>query len=236
MARPADPNARAALVKSARIAFAEHGLLAARIEDITHACGLSKGAFYLHFESKEALFQEVVDGLQRAMEHLIASRMEILQRTVDAGRFDAMIELEPDLDVQLLELLWEYRDVIAVLMRGSQGTRFQTLIWEMVDGEVRRAAEQHRSLQGTPFCRSDVPPEVFGTVIVGTYLLLGQQMVGAKEKPDFRSMAQAVRRLIHEGSIGRVESPQRAPASRPDRRAAPRARNRKTPSRVGRKS
>src|SRR5437762_13262923 len=61
MARPADPNAKEALVTAARAEFARKGLRGARVEDITSACGLSKGAFYLHFESKEALFGELVE-------------------------------------------------------------------------------------------------------------------------------------------------------------------------------
>src|SRR5712671_909014 len=62
MARPADPNAKEALVAAARAEFGRRGLRGARIEDITAACGLSKGAFYLHFESKEALFQQLVEA------------------------------------------------------------------------------------------------------------------------------------------------------------------------------
>src|SRR3954470_16941147 len=62
MARPADPNAKEALVAAARAEFVRRGLRGARIEDITAACNLSKGSFYLHFESKEALFKTLVDG------------------------------------------------------------------------------------------------------------------------------------------------------------------------------
>src|SRR5436305_9426982 len=61
MPRLADPNAKHSLVAAARAEFAKKGLRGARIEDITSACGLSKGAFYLHFESKEALFGELVE-------------------------------------------------------------------------------------------------------------------------------------------------------------------------------
>src|SRR5712692_9542285 len=61
MARHADPNAKDALIAAARREFARRGLRGARIEDITAACGLSKGAFYLHFPSKEALFGELVE-------------------------------------------------------------------------------------------------------------------------------------------------------------------------------
>jgi len=61
MARHADPNARDGLIAAARAEFARRGLRGARIEDITAASGLSKGAFYLHFPSKEALFGELVE-------------------------------------------------------------------------------------------------------------------------------------------------------------------------------
>src|ERR1700760_4115412 len=67
MPRHADPNAKDALVAAARAEFARKGLRGARIEDITAACGLSKGAFYLHYDSKEALFGELVEGFLGVM-------------------------------------------------------------------------------------------------------------------------------------------------------------------------
>src|SRR5213082_118821 len=73
MPRHPDPNAKEALVAAARTEFARRGLRGARIEDITAASGLSKGAFYLHFESKEALFGELVQAFHAELA-LIADR------------------------------------------------------------------------------------------------------------------------------------------------------------------
>src|SRR5687767_5530925 len=74
MARPADPHARRSLVTAARRAFAKSGIVGARIEDITAACGLSKGAFYLHFKSKEQLFGELVAQFRAEMDALLDQR------------------------------------------------------------------------------------------------------------------------------------------------------------------
>ena len=60
MARKADSQAREALIAAARREFLRSGLAKARVEDITAAVGLSKGAFYLHFPSKESLFTQLV--------------------------------------------------------------------------------------------------------------------------------------------------------------------------------
>jgi AcrR family transcriptional regulator len=49
--------------------FSTYGLKKTNVEDITKACGISKGAFYLFYESKEHLFMdllEVSDQLSKA--------------------------------------------------------------------------------------------------------------------------------------------------------------------------
>src|SRR5215210_765850 len=62
MPRPADRRAKIDLLRAAEAAFTEHGLAAAKVEDITARAGVSKGAFYLHFESKEDCFRQIIEG------------------------------------------------------------------------------------------------------------------------------------------------------------------------------
>jgi len=56
---PKGVQTRARLVDAAMQVFAENSLLDARISDIAQRAGLSYGAFYHYFESKEELFREV---------------------------------------------------------------------------------------------------------------------------------------------------------------------------------
>src|SRR5438105_6473105 len=116
MARPADPNAREALIAAARAEFARRGLRGARIEDITAACGLSKGAFYLHFESKEALFALLVGGFigeikgcsdERAaqMQSFLAQHGQLTPNDfqLQTDKFRAWDEQELGMDLRTLE-------------------------------------------------------------------------------------------------------------------------------------
>jgi len=45
----------------ARDVFAKRGYHAAKIEDIVAAAGVARGTFYLYFEDKRAIFEEIVD-------------------------------------------------------------------------------------------------------------------------------------------------------------------------------
>src|SRR4051794_17847125 len=122
MARPADPHARAALIAAARAEFVKKGLRGARIEDITAACGLSKGAFYLHFSSKEALFGEVVGEFKQIMDRLTERRLESVERffaehgpleardvAERSERYERLVAMHTEADLGTLELMWAYR-------------------------------------------------------------------------------------------------------------------------------
>lgn len=50
----------AEIVQAALIVFAEKGFAAAKLEDIAKRAGVSKGAIYLYFETKEDIFRAVV--------------------------------------------------------------------------------------------------------------------------------------------------------------------------------
>ena len=51
----------AEIVSAALAVFAEKGFAAARLDEIAKRAGVSKGALYLYFETKEELFRAVVD-------------------------------------------------------------------------------------------------------------------------------------------------------------------------------
>lgn len=231
MPRHADPNAKDALVAAARAEFARRGVRGARIEDITAACGLSKGAFYLHYESKEALFGELVHGFLHELhrtaerrradmgkflaEHGAVSRRDVEERN---QRYQLLLALETAEDLRVLEHMWSFRDVVGVLVRGSQGTRFEGAIWEFTDGEIDRCKETFARFQGDRTCRSDIPTEVFGSMIVGTYVLLAMRMSRMTAKPDLHEWARSLHTLIREGSAP-VESPPEKPG-KPARRVS----------------
>jgi hypothetical protein len=116
-------------------------------------------------------------------------------------KFVRMLELERALDLEVLEVMWTYRDVMGVLIGGSQGTPFEQVIWTITDREVQRIAGEFGSEQRKGACRTDVAPELFGSLIVGTYLLLAQRMIALQEKPDLAAWAVGIQKLVREGSL-----------------------------------
>ena len=84
-ARRRRPEARPDEILDAALAvFSEKGFAAARMEDVAKRAGLSKGAVYLYFDSKEAVFEALV---RRFAETVVGAA---------AKRFAAMGEDDPE--------------------------------------------------------------------------------------------------------------------------------------------
>lgn len=66
---------RVQILQAARDCFAERGYAVTRVEEIAKAAGLSKGGLYVHFASKEAIFEALHDDeVERAREALALIR------------------------------------------------------------------------------------------------------------------------------------------------------------------
>lgn len=207
MARKADPDARRKLLDAAREAFAVHGVAGARIEDIAHAAGLSKGSFYLHFDSKEAAFDELVSGLFAVMQDIqvqrhdacneLAASIGVLtaeDRATDSPRRRAWAEVEHLWSVRTLEALWRHRDVVRAVLYHAPDVldRFGELIHQLVAGQLQAAAE----LGGL---RADLDLPLVSDLILGAWLQLSRRLLRSPRKPDFDAWARTIDVFTSEG-------------------------------------
>ena len=64
---------RRALLDAARAAFAEHGFTGTGREQVAAAAGVTRGALYHHFGTKEGLFRAVVEELESGLAEQVAA-------------------------------------------------------------------------------------------------------------------------------------------------------------------
>src|SRR6187549_300130 len=120
MPRPSDPHARARLLDAARAIFSERGLDRAKVEDITTRAQLSKGAFYLHFASKEEAFRELLASVVSHLEHLLDDSSE-MQLATQPGECSLAVYLEDchARNLQIYEFIWVNRALMSMVLDGG---------------------------------------------------------------------------------------------------------------------
>jgi AcrR family transcriptional regulator len=154
-------HSRRAILDAALPVFRAHGYAAASLNQIIEASGLTKGGFYFHFPSKQALALAVLEDHQRraleevrrdigtherAVDRLFATPRVIARHTEAGGGPAAMRKLTEELarDPDL-------RDEVCGSIR----------IW------IEHAAEQFRAAQAEGSVRDDLDAATFAEVAVG---------------------------------------------------------------------
>ena len=141
MPRVADPLARSRLLTAAREVFARVGLSEATVEEIARRAALSKGAFYLHFKSKDALIVAVADHFFAEVVRLTARCAPNLEAATSLTEVRALLAQQ---DRELFEFAWDNRDLLEILERASGLPQFAHLKPLYTDGHVQRIAPQIR--------------------------------------------------------------------------------------------
>ena len=136
MSRPADPLAKAKLLRAARQVFAMVGLTEARVEDIAKRAEVAKGSFYLHFKSKEQAFHEIVDHFLAALQEATDKYHPDCVRAADLPVEETM-DMFMAHDLEILECLWANRDIMCMIYRGGKVLeRYQNTLDAFLDGHL----------------------------------------------------------------------------------------------------
>jgi AcrR family transcriptional regulator len=68
---------RARIFQNGQKAFATFGLRKTSVEELTQAAGISKGAFYIFYDSKEALFMDVLEEAERSFRERVLAVIQL---------------------------------------------------------------------------------------------------------------------------------------------------------------
>ena len=181
MSRPADPHARIALLRAAEAVFAERGVAAAKVEEIAKRASVSKGAFYLHFPSKDDALRAIVEAFLARCSSILPVPAALEEMPTDPNE---LLEYCCDVDAELFEFFWQNRAVLAIL-NGCQGSLLYLL------ETFRREVEQRTQawidvMKSRGMFREDLDSSLVSTLMCGAYHELVHRVVASPKRPPIR--------------------------------------------------
>lgn len=182
MPRVADPRAKIVLLRAAEQVFAERGLAAAKVEEIAKRAGLSKGAFYLHFETKEAALEHIVESFLARCGSYFARPKDFADVPDD---LPGVLAFWNERDQEIYEFLWENRAMLRILptCHGAYEHLFETFRTE-IDQRTREWVEL---FQKKGAFRADIEPALCATLIGGAYNQLTFELARAQVRPPLET-------------------------------------------------
>ncbi len=113
------------ILKSAFAQFRERGFLNASIRQICKDAGVTNGAFYAHFESKEDLFDKLVEPAVAGLQQLYTTENEHYLDIHSAKEANAVLKQTFSSNTLLIRYLYEHADIFMLLFTAANGTKYE---------------------------------------------------------------------------------------------------------------
>lgn len=154
---------------AAKIAFMEYGFKSASLRSIVKTAGVTLGAFYGYYDSKEELFEALVgeqynylmDYYRRV--HIDFAEIPHEEQPKNLGKSaDKFMK-------DMLMYAYEHLDEYKLILCHSEGTRFSGMIDEMVEIEVKSTHDYQEVLKRLGQPSPDIDPRLEHILITGMF-------------------------------------------------------------------
>src|SRR6187431_2941447 len=199
MARPSDPHAKSRLLEAAERVFSEKGLDRAKVEDITTQAGLSKGAFYLHFDSKGDAFKELLSEVLAHLQAQMEAGKGACLPSLDHGSAESLEDWLAR-DLEMFEFIWKNRALMRITLEGGRSADYQHLIEHFASNAEHDMEVLLRQGIASGVYRADLDVEVAAAFIAGGYDRFARQLVRETKKPDLRKRLRELRWMVIAGA------------------------------------
>ena len=128
---------KAKIEKAALDEFMEKGFANASLRQIVKNAGLTTGAFYKYFPTKEDLFASLVEPYANKIYSIYDVTLQNFQTLSSSEQQNAMTVVSTDSITQMLNYIYEHYDNFKLLLCKADGTEFTYFIHNLVERETQ---------------------------------------------------------------------------------------------------
>ncbi len=165
------------ILQSAQKEFMEKGYLEASLRNIVKQAGVTTGAFYGYYKSKEELFEalvkEAADELYTWYER---NHVEYVKRPA-VEQLNGMRQVTDDLIPEVVQYVYRHFDAFKLLFCHSAGTKYEHYLDQLAEVEAKSTLEFVRALEAGGFVLKVRPDEKLVHILSSQYFQSLHEMV-----------------------------------------------------------
>lgn len=117
--------------------FLKKGFRMASLRNIVKIAGVTTGAFYGYYDSKEELFHALVGEPYDTIMKIYKEAQERFAKLSPSEQRDNMGKISGDCMACMMEYIYEHKDEFRLILCCSEGTRYEHMLDEMVEVEIQ---------------------------------------------------------------------------------------------------
>ena len=184
---------------AAKTEFLEKGFRSASLRNIVKNVGLTTGAFYGYYKSKEELFEALVGEHYRYLIERFRDAQKEFAALPDEQQPKAMSDISGLCMFDMLHYAYQHLEECKLILCCSEGTRFSGLIDEMVEIEVESTHAYLRVLEKLGRPAPTLDPTLEHILITGMFHTFFELIIHEMPLPDAENYVREMREFYTAG-------------------------------------
>lgn len=149
------------IIRAAMDEFSEFGYDKASMRRIGQRCGLTAAALYRHFDSKESMFEALVEPAVTDMKKWLESHVAASEEAVRSAA-GAAVAADPEMmwnstEVEMMrELIYPRMDEFSMIINKAKGSKYEDFLNELVTDHQARLMPHLRMLRDAGYKVRDI--------------------------------------------------------------------------------
>ena len=156
------------ILQAAKAEFLEKGFQEASLRNIVKTAGVTTGAFYGYFNSKEEMFDSLVKEAHDFLIERFKASVTAFEHLPTAEKPDHLGKESLEYIKESLPFIYEHMDEYTLLFECAEGTRYAHIKDEMIEIEVQCTHRCYDVLESLGYPRPKVDPLLEHIIITGT--------------------------------------------------------------------
>lgn len=117
---------------AAKSEFLEKGFRLASLRNIVKAAGVTTGAFYGYYDSKEELFEALVGEAAAYVLNTFQVTLDDFEEMPGEAQTEQMLDVSQNTMVQILDYIYENYDAFKLIITCAEGTKYSDFVHQLV--------------------------------------------------------------------------------------------------------
>ncbi len=172
--------------KAGKKEFLEKGFKSASLRNIVKEAGVTTGAFYGYYKSKEDLFDAIVGEAADIFMEQYRSAQDAFAKLPAEEQPENMGKISGACMEWMVSHIYAYKDEFKLLICCAEGTKYENMIHEMVEIETKATHDFMDVLRSLGFEVKEIDPQLEHIIISGMFTGFFEMIV--HDMPQERAM------------------------------------------------
>ena len=185
--------------KTAKKEFLDKGFQAASLRNIVKEAGVTTGAFYGYYKSKEELFDALV---KEQYEHIMTMYTDAQNSFKTLGAREQqnnMGKVSGDCMEEMLDYMYDNEEEFMLILTCSKGTRYENMVHEMSDIEVQATHDFMQTIKEAGGEIKEVDPMLEHMLISGMFAAFFELLIHRNNIKEAKAYLKQLREFYTAG-------------------------------------